>query len=181
MSRFAARISAGLGLAVGLGACSRAEYAAPVAVAVDIPMPSAEEAEADTAEEEEAAAALPELDGAGRWEGRGRQDDGQRWDILLEVWGAERQPCATVEYPPDDQRGVSCRADWHCDAATSTPQQLRGVERIVDGHGACIDGCQVDADLRRGFIAFDCSHANVMATANVRRVSRRAAAPTPAP
>jgi len=104
----------------------------------------------------------------GKWEGRGVQDDGQRWDIVVEVLGSDQKPCARVEYPPKGGSSVSCGGEWHCDLPPSTAARLVGVERILEGQGRCIDGCRVDFDLRRGRAAFDCP--GVTAEAELERV-----------
>ncbi len=106
----------------------------------------------------------------GRWTGNGLQDDGQTWRIVIEIRGPEEKPCATVEYSPDGDMSTGCGGEWRCEMPPSTAGRLIAVERILEGHQRCIDGCRVDADLRSGVVRFDCSHADVMAEAEIERV-----------
>jgi hypothetical protein len=141
----------------------------PPIVAVEIP-PITASASGDVEAEDGDIETEPDIARyRGKWEGRGVQDDGQSWDIVVEVFGPDEKPCAAVEYPPHDSR-VSCGGEWHCDVPPSTPARLVGVERILEGRGRCIDSCQVEFDLRHGVANFDCSHAGVVGKAELRRV-----------
>lgn len=69
----------------------------------------------------------------GRWEGVGVQDDGQSWDLVVDVSTTKAGPCAVAEYPT-----VPCRAEWICIGARGGYLQAR--ERLLDeSHLRCID------------------------------------------
>ena len=151
----------------GCGGAQPSDKAA--VVAVDIP-PVPETSTVEDADEDRAAEVTERVRTPGTWQGRGVQDDGQSWDIVVEVRGHDQRPCALVQYPPHGGSIISCGGEWHCDWPPSTPDRLVATERILEGVGRCIDGCQVDADLVAGIFRFDCPHAGVTGKAELSRV-----------
>lgn len=69
----------------------------------------------------------------GRWEGIGRQDDGQTWPLVVELSSTGPGVCAAVEYPT-----VPCRAQWICTGEDAGVLHAR--ERLLDDSARrCID------------------------------------------
>lgn len=69
----------------------------------------------------------------GRWEGVGVQDDGQSWDLVVDLSTTKAGPCAVAEYPT-----VPCRAQWICTGARGGYLQAR--EKLLDdSHLRCVD------------------------------------------
>jgi hypothetical protein len=69
----------------------------------------------------------------GRWEGVGVQDDGQSWEIVVNLTSL-RGPCATVDYPT-----VPCQAKWIC-TSESKDGVITAVEKLQGNSTQnCID------------------------------------------
>lgn len=68
----------------------------------------------------------------GRWVGTGIQNDGQMWDIQVDIV-SDRGVCAKARYP-----SVPCAADWVCTEARGGI--LTAVEHLTAGQNRCIDG-----------------------------------------
>jgi len=98
-----------------------------------------------------------------QWEGKGIQNDGQRWNVVVRVSGSGHSPCALVEYP-----SIPCAGEWRC-YEKSTGERLVGVERITTNQDSCIDGCEFDADFEAGTIQYDCGDQGVYAHARIQR------------
>ena len=68
----------------------------------------------------------------GRWNGLGMQNDGQSWEMQVEITG-DRGKCAKVRYP-----SVPCAAEWICTDVNGGI--LTATERLTEGQNRCIDG-----------------------------------------
>ncbi|NUP06814.1 MAG: hypothetical protein HOW73_12240 [Polyangiaceae bacterium] len=75
----------------------------------------------------------------GRWVGEGRQSDGPRWQMELDIANTDEGPCAIVHYPDLD-----CMGYWTCDGG-SEASRIRATEHITHGAGRCADNIPVDA------------------------------------
>jgi hypothetical protein len=82
----------------------------------------------------------------GRWEGIGRQDDGQIWPMVVEISTTNMGACATVDYP-----SVPCRAEWLCLGEQRGTLQAR--ERLLDDSASrCIDNGTMTMHVAEGGI-----------------------------
>ncbi len=69
----------------------------------------------------------------GRWVGVGQQDDGQSWDLSVEITSTANGVCAHADYPT-----VPCRAEWICEGERDG--YVRAHERLLDDSALrCID------------------------------------------
>jgi hypothetical protein len=69
----------------------------------------------------------------GRWVGVGQQDDGQTWDLLVEITSTADGICAHADYPT-----VPCRGEWICEGERDGV--LRAHEQLLDDSATrCID------------------------------------------
>lgn len=69
----------------------------------------------------------------GRWVGIGQQDDGQSWDLSVEISSTANGLCAHADYPT-----VPCRAEWICEGERDG--FLRAHEQLLDDSALrCID------------------------------------------
>jgi len=143
--------------------------AAPVAIEIPPAPLVAEELEPE-GEEPVVLRAKGSSEFAGTWQGIGVQNDGDTWPVVVEAFGRDELPCARVTYPPHPGWDLSCVCLWVCDQEASTPSRFVGVERVVEGHGNCIDGCSFEVDFTTGVLDFDCSFADVTARAELERV-----------
>jgi hypothetical protein len=158
-------------LSAGLALGCRPHPPRPVSVPVLVDIPPAVAVDEPAEPEPELGpgrGAVPKKALLGRWEGEGTQNDGQTWQIVLEVAGAGATPCARVSYPENEDWEISCAGTWDCDESSS-PDTLRGLERIYEGSERCIDGCRFAADLAAGTVDFDCSQFDVLARATIHR------------
>ncbi len=68
----------------------------------------------------------------GRWNGLGMQNDGQTWEMQVEITG-DRGKCAKVRYPT-----VPCAAEWTCTEVNGGI--LTATEHLTEGQSRCIEG-----------------------------------------
>lgn len=69
----------------------------------------------------------------GRWAGVGRQDDGQSWDLQVEITSITNGLCGHADYPT-----VPCRADWICEGERDGAVRVH--EHLLDDSALrCID------------------------------------------
>jgi hypothetical protein len=77
----------------------------------------------------------------GRWTGVGRQSDGGRWEIELDVARTDEGPCAVVRYPD-----LGCSGFWTCVPADKA-YRLEAVETITEGQERCMGDVPVSVVL----------------------------------
>ncbi len=77
----------------------------------------------------------------GHWEGRGVQESGASWDILVDLVALGPGLCGHARYPTEP-----CAADWIC-TARSDGRALRAREHLTAGREACIDGGEMTMEV----------------------------------
>lgn len=70
----------------------------------------------------------------GRWEGTGRQSDGQTWPMQVDIVSLHAGRCATVRYP-----SIPCASEWIC-VDSQDGASLRAREQVTEGRNTCLDG-----------------------------------------
>lgn len=102
---------------------------------------------------------------AGRWEGIGRQDDGQTWALVVDLSSTRHGVCATADYPT-----VPCRAQWIC--TREEEGELRAREQLLDDSASrCIDHGTMTMRLAPdGALEWSWSGQGQSAVARLRRV-----------
>jgi hypothetical protein len=135
----AALVATAVALAATLAACPSRDpvVAAPIA---EITLPDAGTAlfvprVTDAQAPEEATGVI------GRWTGQGVQNDGQTWDIVVDITTTRPGPCGSVDYP-----GIPCSGEWICVSGDS--RSLRAREKITEGTDKCIDNGTMTMSVR---------------------------------
>lgn len=100
----------------------------------------------------------------GRWEGVGVQDDGQSWEMVVNLTSL-RGPCATVDYPT-----VPCQAKWICtneskEGVITAQERLQG-----DSASRCIDNGMMTWRLSRDVLDWTWTGQGQTAHAQLHRV-----------